>query len=398
MPPLSDRTRLIASATRRGQGRRPVNPPVERASTMLSDDPASMQDSASGPVYGLDGTSAARGLRVALADLEGASEAFLVPSGLAAVTVPLLALLRPGDEVVTSDAVYGPTRRFLTRHLAARGVVTHFHPAGAATAEILSLCNERTRVLLIESPSSLTFEIVDVPALATACKARGVLTVMDNTWAAGLAFRPLAPGVDVSVQAVTKYAAGHSDLLMGAIAVQDAEIARAILHAIEDMGWHVSPDDAWLALRGLRTLPLRYNEALKSALQVAEWLHARPEVERVLFPPLPGSVGHDLWRRDYSGGAGLMGVVMRGGDKRAAHALMQALSLFGMGYSWGGFESLITHETPQLAHRLHAPGLSGQLLRLHVGLEDPADLIADLEIGLEAWRGALSAQATTVWS
>ena len=386
MPRLSDRTRLIASATRRGQGRRPVNPPLERASTMLSDDPATMQEAASGPVYGLDGTSAARELRAALADLERASEAFLVPSGLAAVTVPLLTLLRPGDEVVTSDAVYGPTRRFLTRHMAARGVVTHFHPAAVSTSDILSRCSERTRVLLIESPSSLTFEIVDVPSLAEACKARGVLTVMDNTWAAGLAFRPLDHGVDVSVQAVTKYAAGHSDLLMGAIAVQDAGIARAILHTIEDMGWHVSPDDAWLALRGLRTMPLRYNEALRSGLQVAEWLQARPEVERVLFPPLPGSVGHDLWRRDYSGGAALMGVVMKGGDRAAAHSLMRALSLFGMGYSWGGFESLITHETPQLAHRQHRPELPGQLLRLHIGLEDPADLIADIEKGLVAWR------------
>ncbi len=386
MPRLSDRTRLIASATRRGQGRRPVNPPVERASTMLSDDPASMQDPASGPVYGLDGTSAARELRAALADLEGAGKAFLIPSGLAAVTVPLLALLRPGDEVVTSDAVYGPTRRFLTRHLAARGVTTRFHPADASTTDILALCTERTRVLLIESPSSLTFEIVDAPALAAACRARGVLTVMDNTWAAGLAFRPLDQGIDVSVQAVTKYAAGHSDLLMGAIAVRDAGIARAILHTIEDMGWHVSPDDAWLALRGLRTLPLRYNEALKSALQVAEWLQTRPEVERVLFPPLPGSVGHELWRRDYSGGAALMGVVMKGGDKASAHTLMSGLSLFGMGYSWGGFESLVTHETPQLSHRLHAADLPGQLLRLHIGLEDPADLIADLEKGLKAWR------------
>ncbi len=395
MPRLSDRTRLIASATQRGQGRRPVNPPVERASTMLSDDPATMQDSASGPVYGLDGTSAARELRAALADLEGASDAFLVPSGLAAVTLPMLALLRPGDAVVTSDAVYGPTRRFLTRHLAARGVTTRFHPADASTADILALCSDPTRVLLIESPSSLTFEIVDVPALAAACRARGVLTVMDNTWAAGLAFRPLDHGVDVSAQAVTKYAAGHSDLLMGAVAVQDAGIARSILHAIEDMGWHVSPDDAWLALRGLRTLPLRYTEALNSALQVAEWLQARPEIKRVLFPPLPGSIGHDLWRRDYSGGAALLGIVLKGGDKGSAHALMQSLSLFGMGYSWGGFESLITHETPQLAHRLHAPDLPGQLLRLHVGLEDPADLIADLEIGLETWRGALSSQTTT---
>ena len=386
MPRPSDRTRLIASATRRGQGRRPVNPPIERASTMLSDDPASMQDATPGPVYGLDGGSAARELRAALADLEGATEAYLVPSGLAAVTVPLLALLRPGDEVVTSDAVYGPTRRFLTRHLAARGIVTHFHPADASTAEILALCGERTRLLLIESPSSLTFEIVDTPALTAACRSRGVLTVMDNTWAAGLAFRPLAHGVDVSVQAVTKYAAGHSDLLMGAIAVRDCEVGRAILHTIEDMGWHVSPDDAWLALRGLRTLPLRYNEALTSALQVAEWLQTRPEVERILFPPLSGAVGHDLWRRDYSGGAALMGLVMKGGDQAAAHALMSALSLFGMGYSWGGFESLITHETPQLAWRQHAPALPGQLLRLHIGLEDPADLIADLETGFEAWR------------
>ncbi|QTC89511.1 cystathionine beta-lyase [Brevundimonas pondensis] len=386
MPRLSDRTRLIASATRRGEGRRPVNPPIERASTMLSDDPASMQDATPGPIYGLDGTSAARELRTALADLEGASEAFLVPSGLAAVTVPLLALLRPGDEVVTSDAIYGPTRRFLTRHLAARGIATRFHPADSSTADILALCAERTRVLLIESPSSLTFEIVDMPALTAACRTRGVLTVMDNTWAAGLALRPLEHGVDVSVQAITKYVAGHSDLLMGAVAVQDCEVARAILHTIEDMGWHVSPDDAWLALRGLRTLPLRYNEALKSALLVAEWLQIQPEVERVLFPPLPGSVGHDLWRRDYSGGAALLGVVMKGGDKASAHALMSALDLFGMGYSWGGFESLITHETPQLAHRLYKPDLPGQLLRLHIGLEDPADLIADLENGLEAWR------------
>ncbi|HEY1073563.1 cystathionine beta-lyase [Brevundimonas sp.] len=386
MPRLSDRTRLIASATRRGQGRRAVNPPLERASTMLSDDPAAMQDATDGPVYGLDGTSAARELRAALADLEGAEDAFLLPSGLAAVTVPLSALLRPGDEILTTDAVYGPTRRFLTRHLAGRGVTTRFHPAEASTADILAALGERTRLLLIEAPASLTFEVVDAPALARACRERGVLTVMDSTWAAGLSFRPLDHGVDVSVQALTKYAAGHSDLLMGAVAVRDRQIGRVIAETIEDMGWHVSPDDAWLALRGLRTLPLRYAEQARSALTVAEWLEQRPEVARVLYPPLPGSIGHDLWRRDYSGAASLMGVVMKGGDKPAAHALMRALSLFGMGYSWGGFESLITHETPQLAYRRHTPTLEGQLLRLHIGLEDPADLIADLEKGLKAWR------------
>lgn len=333
MPKLSDRTRLIAGATRRGLGRRPVNPPIERASTMLSDDPAAMQDPADGPVYGLDGTSAARELRAALADLEGASEAFLVPSGLAAVTVPLTALLRPGDEVLTTEAVYGPTRRFLTRHMADRGVAARFHPAGASVEEVMDQANERTRVLLIEAPGSLTFDMMDVPAVAAACRARGVLTVMDNTWAAGLAFRPLAHGVDVSVQALTKYAGGHSDLLMGGVAARAPEIIRAINNVIEDMGWHVSPDDAWLALRGLRTLPLRYEAQARAALRVAQWLQDQPEVAHVLYPPLPGSVGHALWRRDFDGAASLMGVVMKGGDKAAAHAFMRALSLFGMGYS-----------------------------------------------------------------
>jgi len=385
-PDPGERTRLIAPATRRGQGRRPVNPPVERASTLLNDDPAAMRDVADGPVYGIEDLTAARELRLALAGLEGATDAWLVPSGLAGVTVPLTALLRPGDEVLASDALYGPTRRFLNRHLKARGVATTFHAADAPVADILAAVTDRTRLLLIESPASLTFELVDVPALAAACRTRGVLTVMDNTWAAGLAFRPLAHGVDLSVQAVTKYVAGHSDLLMGSIAVADPAVGRPIAETLEDLGWRVSPDDAWLALRGLRTLPLRYAEQARSALVVAEWLQARPEVAQVLHPALPGAPGHDLWRRDYTGAASIFGLVMKGGSEAAAHALMSALRLFGLGYSWGGFESLITHETGQLAFRRSPPDLPGELLRLHVGLEDPADLIADLEHGLAAWR------------
>ncbi|CAN7184435.1 cystathionine beta-lyase [Brevundimonas sp. LjRoot202] len=388
MADRSDRTRLIASATRRGLGRRPVSPPVERASTLLNDAPGAMRDESAGPVYGIEDLSAARELRAALADLEGGADAWLVPSGLAAVTVPLTALLRPGDSVLATDALYGPSRRFLNRHLKARGIDSAFHAPGAGVDDILAALTDRTRLLLIESPASLTFEMLDVPALAAACRARGVLTVMDNTWAAGLAFRPLTHGVDVSVQAVTKYVGGHSDLLMGSIAVADPAVARQIGETIEDLGWRVSPDDAWLALRGLRTLPLRYAEQARSALSVAEWLQTRPEVAEVLYPALPGAPGHDLWGRDYAGAASIFGVVMRGGSETAAHALMSTLELFGLGYSWGGFESLITHETGQLAFRRSPPTLAGELLRLHVGLEDPADLIADLERGLAAWRAA----------
>lgn len=392
MTDRSDRTRLIAGATRRTSGptsgRRPVSPPVERASTLLNDSPAAMRDGSLGPTYGIEDLSAGRELRAALAELEGASDVWLAPSGLAAVTVPLTALLQPGDEVVTTDALYGPTRRFLHRHLRPRGISTVFHPADASTDLILSALTDRTKVLLIESPGSLTFDMADVPALAAACRARGVKTIMDNTWGAGLAFKPLAHGVDVSVQALTKYAGGHSDLLMGAIAVADDAVGKPIFETIEDYGWRVTSDDAWLALRGLRTLPLRYAEQARSARIVADWLLARPEVADVLWPALPGSPAHALWSRDYTGAASLFGLVMQGGSEAGAHALMSALSLFGLGYSWGGFESLITHETGQLSMRAAPPALAGQLLRLHVGLEDPKDLIADLEVGLAAWRAA----------
>lgn len=386
MPTHSDRTRLIASATARGRGRRPVSPPIERASTMLNDSTEAMRDPTPGAVYGIDDLGAALALREALADLEGAAQTLLVPSGLAAVTLPILALAKPGDEVLTTDAVYGPTRRFLTRRMKAQGVTTVFHPADTTADQIIAMMTDRTRLVVIEAPGSLTFDLPDIPALAAACRARGVLTVMDNTWSAGLAFRPLAHGIDVSVQAVTKYVGGHSDLLMGAVSTTDAAVGRAVSDAIEDLGVRVSPDDAWLALRGLRTLPLRYQEQARSALKVAEWLKARPEVARVLYPALPGSDGHDLWRRDFTGAASLFGVELAGGSEAAAVALLNALTLFGLGYSWGGFESLITLETHQMRGRKHPPTLEGPLLRLHIGLEDPSDLIADLEQGLSAWR------------
>ena len=386
----SDRTRLIRSATRKpAQGRRPVNPPIERASTLLNPSASTLRDPSLGPVYGIDGMTVQHELRALIAEMEGAADAWLTPTGLAAVTIPILALARPGDTVVATDAVYGPSRRFLDRHLAARGVTTRYHPADATTDQVIAAL-DGARLLLIESPASLTFEMIDVAAVAAAAREKGVLTVMDNTWAAGLAFRPLARGVDVSVQAISKYAAGHSDLLMGAIAVADTRIGKAILNTIEDLGWHTAPDEAWLALRGLRTLPLRLNEHARAALQVAEWLQERPEVARVLYPPLSGAVGHELWARDYVGAAGLMGVVFRGGTEADAEALLDALTLFGLGYSWGGFESLATHETSQMTLRRHPPVLEGPLIRLHIGLEDPADLIGDLDQALTGWRSRSS--------
>lgn len=384
----SDRTRLIRSATRRPvEGRRPVNPPIERASTLLNPSASVLRDPALGPIYGIDGMTAQQELRALIAEMEGARDAWLAPTGLAAVTIPVLALTRPGDTVVATDALYGPTRRFLDRHMGARGVKTVYHPADASTEQVAALLNGAA-LLLIESPTSLTFEMQDVPALARAARDQGVVTVADNTWAAGLAFKPLNHGVDVSVQALSKYAAGHSDLLMGSIAAADDAVGGPIQAVIEDMGWHTAPDEAWLALRGLRTLPLRMAEHARSALVVAQWLAHRPEIAQVLYPPLPGSIGHDLWARDYSGAASLMSVVMNGGSGPRAEAFLDTLTLFGMGYSWGGFESLATHETHQLSQRPHAPALRGPLVRLHIGLEDPADLIADLERGLdEGWSG-----------
>ncbi|CAN5182763.1 cystathionine beta-lyase [soil metagenome] len=396
MDSLSDRTRLIAGATRRGAGRRGVNPPIERASTMLSDRIADMRNASLGPTYGLNAGSAMDALREALADLEGGVGAALTCSGLAAVTVPVMALTRPGDEVLASDAVYGPTRRFLSRWMTARGVTVRYHPPEATAQQVAAMVSERTRLILIESPASLTFEMIDVAALVQALRSRSqgdrrLMTLMDNTWGAGLAFKPLAHGVDVSVQAVTKYVSGHSDVLMGSIVVADDAVGRTIDETIEDLGWHVTADDAWLALRGLRTMPLRMTEQARSGLRVAQWLQARPEVSRVLHPVLPGDPGHALWTRDYTGAASLFGVVMKGGDGAAVEAFLDSLTLFGLGWSWGGYESLATHDTDQMAFREVPPTLEGELLRFHVGLEDPADLIADLEIGLAAWRAALPA-------
>jgi cystathionine beta-lyase len=385
---MQDRTRLSRS-NRSAPGRnRPVNPPVERATTLLMPDAAGLYDLSQGPVYGLQGSAAHQELREAVAVLEGAAQVALTPSGLAAVAVGVMAAVDAGDEVLAVDSLYGPTRRFLQRTLKRYGVATRFFHPEAAPEDVLALAGQRTRLILLESPGSLTFELQDVGAVARLARSRGIAVLADNSWAAGLLFKPLAHGADLSVQALTKYAAGHSDVFAGAVATQDPAMGRRVEAVIDDLGWFLSPDDAYLALRGIRTLPLRLAEQGRSALEVAGWLQQQPQVRRVLTPALPGAPGHDLWRRDFSGAASLFGVVLQPAGRAEVEAFLDRLQLFGLGFSWGGFESLATYEDPQLAGRAFAPELGGPLVRLHIGLEAPQDLIADLARALEGYASS----------
>lgn len=378
------KTRLIRDATRRPDDRRTVNPPIERGTTVLLNKSADLFDDTRGSVYGLDGYQVHRALEAGIGELEGASHVFLGPSGLAAITIPMMAMLSAGDEVLITDAVYGPTRKF-TNHLLKRFGVTGRYYAPRATAdEVMAMLTDRTRLIVLEAPGSLTFEIQDVPAIAAAAKARGVPTLIDNTWSAGLLFQPLSHGVDVSLQALSKYVGGHSDVFLGSVATNDARIARAIHQVIEEMGWFVSPDDCYLALRGLRTLPGRMKQHEENGLKVARWLETQPEVLKVLHPALPSSPDHALWKRDFSGSNGLFGVVLQPGFD--ADQVIDTLELFGTGVSWGGYESLASPGDRMIGRRANPEDLGGSLLRLHVGLEAADDLIADLRRALDTLK------------
>ncbi len=368
------RTEVLHAAA---QGPRTVGPPIERGSTVIMNSAEALYDDAL-LTYGRSGLSTQKTLCEALAELEGARHVSLFPSGLAAVTGALLAVLKAGDEVLASDAVYKPTRRFLDHVLSRYGVATRYYAADLSAANLVAMAGPSTRLIVLESPGSLTFEMQDAPAIAALARARGILTLMDNTWAAGYWFKPLACGVDLSVQALTKYVGGHSDVFMGSAACLDPALAKALDASIWDIGWAVSPDDAYQVLRGLRTLPTRLERHYASGLEVATWLQVQPQVAEVLHPALPGARGYDLWRRDYGGAAGLFGVVLKPVAPDAVIALLDRLRLFRLGFSWGGFESLALHAGAQLEVREHLERLSGPLLRLSIGLEDPADLIADL--------------------
>lgn len=352
-----------------------VNPPVVHASTVLFDTVEAMRPGGQRYHYGRRGTPTIEALESAIADIEGAEGAVLCPSGLSAVSTALFAALAAGDHLLMADNAYDPSRHFAETVLKRFGVETTFFDPHDIEG-LLAAFRPETRVVYVESPGSLTFEMTDIPRIVELAHERGARVIADNTWATPLFFRPLAAGVDFSVVAGTKYISGHSDVMLGTVAANgDSWSALKEVHGT--LGLCVGPDDIFLGLRGLRTMAIRLERHQQTAMILAEYLRNRPEVARVLYPALPNHPGHAIWRRDMTGASGLFGIVMDGWNAARTTAFLNALRLFGLGYSWGGFESLAI---PAGFRRSIMPSPPhGSLIRLHAGLEDPADLISDLE-------------------
>jgi cystathionine beta-lyase len=365
-----------------------VNTPVYHASTLLYPTAEDFLARRGQYAYGRRGTPTSEALEKAIQEIEGPACAgvALLPSGLAAISTALLSVLRSGDHVLVTDSVYAPTRKFCDGVLARYGVATSYYDPTIG-ADIAALMQPNTRVVFTEAPGSLTFEMQDIPAIAEAAHKGGALVLMDNTWASPLYFKALEKGVDLSIQSGTKYIGGHSDLMLGAVSANKEALAR-LKDTAFGMGLCVGPDDMNLGLRGLRTLAVRLARHHQSGLTVARWLEQRPEVLRVLHPALPSDPGHAIWRCDFTGASGLFGLVLKPVPQKAVLAFLNALTLYGMGASWGGFESLaIPYDVSSLRTATKwAPG--GPSLRLHIGLEDVGDLIADLERGFAALAAA----------
>lgn len=380
-------SRLVKAGRPAGDGVS-VNPPVHRASTFVFQTLAAFDRVAKtpfdAPFYGRVGTPTSFAFEEAMAELEGGHRAIAYPSGLAAITAVFLAFLKAGDHVLIVDSCYGPTRRTADRTLGRMGVsASYYDPAlGAGIADLI---RPETRLIFLESPGTGTFEVQDVPAIAAVARARGIATAIDATWATPLFLRPLALGVDVSIHAATKYIAGHSDAMLG-VATVNAERYDDLRRTTQDLGYVAGSEEVNLGLRGLRTLEARLMRHQSSALAVAGWLAARPEVGRVFYPALPGAPGHELWRRDFTGASGLFSIELPGMGAERLAAMVDGLTWFKIGFSWGGYESLALPAHPETRQHPAWTG-TGPVLRLHVGLEDPADLIADLKAGLARAAG-----------
>jgi cysteine-S-conjugate beta-lyase len=375
---LKPATRLIATA-RDYSEHGVVSPAVYHASTILYPTYQALKERKQPYQYGRRGTPTSRAVEEAIATLENGFASKVTPSGLAAITTTLFSFLKPGDHLLVPDSVYAPARAFCDTILKNWGVVTEYYDPLLGKA-ISAFIRTSTRIVYCESPGSQTMEVQDVPAIAEAAHKAQALVVVDNTWSGGRYFNVFAHGGDISVHAATKYIVGHSDAMMGAVTCSEATWPR-FKEGYETMGQFAGPDDMYLTLRGLRTIDVRLERHMKSAMRIADWLKGRAEVEEVLYPALPGARGHELWKRDFTGASGLFSVVLKPQSEEALGRFLDGLQLFSMGYSWGGFESLCVPFKP---HRTAKPWIrEGSAMRFHIGLEDPDDLIADLAAGFE---------------
>lgn len=386
-------TRLIHGGRSAPHPAQTVNLPVSRASTVLFDSPEALAETqrrfdAGEPIatYGITNMPQKVAFEQLVCELEGGRGAVAVPTGLAAVAVALLAVVKAGDHVLMADSVYGPSRKFCDETLAQLGVATTYYDPLASAEDLARLMRPNTVAVYAESPGSLTFEVQDIPAIAKVAHARGAYVIADNAWGTGLLYPVMDYGVDLVVQPATKHLGGHSDVIIGAV-VANERAWPLVQRAARNLGQTASPDDLFLTLRGMRTMALRLRHQGEAGLAVARWLQQRPEVRRVLHPGLETDPGHALWRRDFKGACGLFGMELQASTPAQLSALMTGCVHFGIGYSWGGFESLMV--PANLRHgRSVRPWTGGPLVRLHVGLEDPEDLMADLDAAFARWRAA----------
>ena len=385
-------TKIVTAGRDPGGNYGIVNPPVYHASTVLHPTVADLEatqrqaraPSHRGVFYGRHGTPTTFSLEDAVLALEGGYGCAVYPSGLAAITGALMAFIESGSHLLVVDTVYFPSRRFCDTILKRFGVETTYYDPLIGSG-ISDLVQPNTKAIFVESPGSLTFEVQDVPAIAEIAHAHGAIVIMDNTWGTPLYFKPFEKGVDVSVQAATKYIVGHSDAMLGT-AVANEEHWPALKTCAAAVGFCAGPDDIYLAQRGVRTISVRLERHASNALALAEWLDQQPEIARVLYPPLPSDPGYELWKRDFSGACGLFGVVLKDVPKEAVVAMLDGLELFGMGASWGGYESLILPTYPERFRTATTWAPEGPTLRIHAGLEDISDLIDDFDRGLQRLR------------
>lgn len=373
-------TRLAHAGRDRARSEGAVNPAVHRATTLIIDDVADLYG-APKKTYGIDGMAVQEALCEALVAIEGGAGATLAPSGLAACTLALLTVAKAGGELLVTDALYAPTRRFCETTLMRLGVRTRYIDPRIG-AGITDLITDETCGVFLESPGTHTFEVVDVPAITAAARARNVPVVLDNTWSAGVYFKPFDHGVDISVQALTKYQSGHADAFVGAVLGGTPEWAARVNATYKQLGLFASPDDCYLLLRGLRTLNVRLERQSASALKIAQWLETRAEVARVVYPALPSHPDHAIWTRDFTGASGLFSFELKSAADERVKTMLEGFSIFAMGFSWGGYESLIVPSGKDIRRAVTKPP-ENTLLRVSIGLEHPDDLIADLTSGFE---------------